>query len=426
MSEILEIINSISGDCDCGLHHKTAIKDIQIASGLVHNVGNILRKNNFPTNLLLVADKNTLKASDGIVESLKDFDVSFKIYDNLRVAKMEDVKEIENLISNQDIGVLSVGTGSINDPCRLATARCNKKLCVFATAPSMDGFASYSSPIVDNGFKLSYPAKSPEVIIGDTKILANAPQELKSAGFGDMMAKYIGLVDWKISHLLTGEVYCEKVSQLTRSAVDELLSMADKVTLNDEHTAGKIFEALLKTGIGMSFMQNSRPASGSEHIVAHLIECIELQDNIIPNLHGDDVGVCTLEMLKYYNKLAQLPSVTAQYEHVNWDEVYSFYGPMREDVEKMNHPDNIIDDVKPEKIQELWTEITETIKSVPTYNECKCAMEKAGCKITVKDINKDRKLFDDCVRYSPFMRRRLTLHRLNNMIKGLDCSKPVI
>lgn len=105
MSEILNVISSISGDCDCGLSHKTAIMDIQISSGLVHNVGNILRKNNFPAKLLLVADKNTLSASEGILDSLKDFDVSLKIYDNLRVAKMEHVNEIENLISNQDIGV---------------------------------------------------------------------------------------------------------------------------------------------------------------------------------------------------------------------------------------------------------------------------------------------------------------------------------
>lgn len=416
MSEILNIISSLSGDCACGLRHQTTILDIQVASGLVHNVGDILKKNHFPIKLLLVADKNTLKASEGIIESLENFDVTFKIYDNLRVATMEHVNEIENMISNKDIGVLSVGTGSINDPCRLAAARHNKKLCIFATAPSMDGFASYSSPIVANGFKLSYPAKSPEVIIGDTKILANAPKELKSAGFGDMIAKYIGLVDWKISHLLTGEVYCEKVAELTRNAVDELLSMADKVTLNDEYTAGKIFEALLKTGIGMSFMQNSRPASGAEHIIAHLMECIELLDDIIPNLHGDDVGVCTLEMLKYYNKLAKLPSVTTQYEHVNWDEVYDFYGPLQGDVKKMNHPDNIIDAVKPEKIQELWVEIVKAIKSIPSYSECKCAMEKAGCKITVKDIKKEQKLFDDCVKYSPFMRRRITLLRLNNMI----------
>ena len=73
----------------------------------------------------------------------------------------------------------------------------------------MDGFASYSSPLVENGFKASYPAKSPEVVIGDTKILANAPNELKSAGFGDMISKYVALIDWQVSTLITGELYCE-------------------------------------------------------------------------------------------------------------------------------------------------------------------------------------------------------------------------
>ena len=36
---------------------------------------------------------------------------------------------------------------------------------------------------LSDGFKSSYPAKSPEVIIGDTKILADSPLPLKSAGF---------------------------------------------------------------------------------------------------------------------------------------------------------------------------------------------------------------------------------------------------
>ena len=418
MSEIMQIIKSLSGECECGLVHETAIKDIQIGSGLVHSVGDILKKNNFPPNLLLVADKNTLKAADGILDSLDGFDVSFKIYDELRVAKMEHVEQLEDMIKDRDVAILSVGTGSINDPCRLAAARQNKLLCIFATAPSMDGFASYGAPIVADGFKSSFAAKSPEVIIGDTKILANAPSELKSAGFGDMIAKYVGLIDWKISHLLTGELYCERVAQLTRDAVDELMAMADKVTVSDEHTAGKIFEALLKTGVGMSFMQNSRPASGAEHIVSHLLECIELQDGITPNLHGDDVGVCTLTMLDYYNRLAEMPSITAKRECVDWEEVYAFYGPMQDDVKKINHPDNIIDAVTPEKLEAAWGEIRKIIKSVPSYDECRAAMEKAGCKITVDDIKKDHALFEKCVKYSPYMRKRLTLLRMKDMINA--------
>lgn len=416
MSAIMELINSLRGSCDCGLTHETSIRDIQIGSGLVHKVGEILKKNGFPKEILLVADRNTLKAAEGILESLEDFCVEQHIYDNLRVADMKHVQQLEALVQGRDIGILSIGTGSVNDPCRLAAARQDKMLCLFGTAPSMDGFASYSSPLVENGFKASYPAKSPEVVIGDTKILAQAPNALKSAGFGDMISKYVALIDWQVSTLLTGELYCEKVAGLTRLAVDELMEMADKVTENDEETAGKIMEALLKTGIGMSFTQNSRPASGAEHIISHVIECIELQDGIIPNYHGDDVGVCTLETLKYYNELAQKAQIETCKENVDWDAIYGFYGSMAEDVRKLNEPENIIDLVDPEVLRQKWPQIVDIIHSVPSYEECKAAMEKAGCKITIADIGKDEAFFRKCMYYSPFMRRRMTLLRIKHMI----------
>lgn len=417
MSEIMRIIDAFRAECDCGRPHTTAIEDIRIASGLVHQVGKILKDNGFSRTLLLVADRNTLQAADGIMESLQDFTVEYKVYEDLRVAEMEQVIEIEGRIAGRDISVLSVGTGSVNDPCRLAAVRQQKKLCIFATAPSMDGFASYSSPIVCNGFKSSYPAKSPEVIIGDTKILAAAPCALKSAGFGDMIAKYIALVDWQISSLLTGEYYCEKIAALTRQAVDELMELADKVTEEDEYTAGKIFEALLKTGIGMSFSRNSRPASGAEHMIAHLMECKELQEGIVPNFHGDDVGVCTLAMLQYYHAMAELPEIRARKESVDWEDVYRFYGAMSEDIRKLNEPENIIDEVSPEVLQEQWPKIREIIHSIPTYEQCREAMRKAGCRITLSDIGKTDEFFDICTEYSPYMRKRLTLRRMHKMIQ---------
>ena len=417
MSDVLSLINSLSGDCPCGVHHATAIRDVTVESGAVHRVGEILRRNDFPVDILLVADRATLAAADGIVDSLHGFNVEYKIYDTIRVAEMSHVRELQELVRGRDLGVLSVGTGSVNDPCRLACAREDKPLCIFATAPSMDGFASYSSPIVDGGFKASYPAKSPEVIIGDTKILANAPAELKSAGFGDMIAKYVGLIDWQVSHLLTGEVFCERVARLTRDAVDTLVTMADRVTAVDEETAGAIFESLLKTGIAMSFMQNSRPASGAEHIVAHLIECIELREGIIPNYHGDDVGVCTLAVLESYGRLARRESIRAHREAVDFDEVLEFYGNMRDEVYKMNFPENVTDSVTPEALEASWDDIRRIIFSVPSFEECLDAMRRAGCKLTVADIGKSQSLFDSCIKYSPFMRRRLTLLRLYGMIE---------
>ena len=81
---ILDIINEFKKDCPCGRKHETAIKDVRIASGIVGEVGSILSENGFSHKLLLVADKNPLKASEGIEESLKDFEIEYKIYDDIR------------------------------------------------------------------------------------------------------------------------------------------------------------------------------------------------------------------------------------------------------------------------------------------------------------------------------------------------------
>ena len=62
MSEILKIIDSFREECKCGRKHTTAIRDIRIASGLVSQVGYILKENRFPKNLLFVADKKYIES----------------------------------------------------------------------------------------------------------------------------------------------------------------------------------------------------------------------------------------------------------------------------------------------------------------------------------------------------------------------------
>ena len=402
-------------DCGCGMDHRCGIHDIRIGSGLVTQVGEILRENGFPRRLLLIGDRDTLAAAAGLEESLTGFEVTRHCYDTLRVATMDDVRLVEDYLDRVD-AVVAVGAGSIHDPSRLACARRNKPLCLFATAPSMDGFASYNAPIVDGGFKTTHAAKCPEVIIADTKILAAAPKALKSAGFGDMISKYIALIDWQVSHLVTGETYCPRVAELTRTAVDRLMTMADRVTLEDEETAAAVLESLLMTGIAMSFTRTSRPGSGTEHILAHYWECIELLEGKIPNFHGEDVGVATLLTLREYEALAGRETVTAHPEVNDWDAVYRAYGPLAGDVRKLNTPDTITDGIEPRVIEEKWPEIRAIVRSVPDYDACYRAMKAAGCKTTIAEIGKDPAFVAESLLYHPYMRRRLSLRRLARMV----------
>ncbi|MBQ1264876.1 MAG: iron-containing alcohol dehydrogenase, partial [Oscillospiraceae bacterium] len=239
-------------------------------------------------------------------------------------------------------------------------------------------------------------------------------------------SKYIALIDWQVSHLLTGEYYCERVAALTRKAADDIFAMAEHVTENDEQTAAIIFESLLLTGIAMSFTKNSRPGSGTEHILAHFWECIELLDGKIPNYHGEDVGVATLMMLRYYEELAKLESITAHKDEPDWGAVYAAYGALADDVRKINLPDNITDAIDPKRLEDCWEQIVQIIKSVPSYDACRTAMEKAGCKLTTEQIGKSRELVETSFAMHTFMRRRLSLYRASRMIDGLQCSNFVL
>ncbi len=412
----LEKLKKEYENCPCGRVHEFTTKVIKCESGLVKRVGKELREAGFPRKILFMADENTLSASSGILESLDGFDIKEKIYDDLRVADMRNVQDIEKILQEVD-GVVACGTGSLHDTARLACARQNKELCLFATAPSMDGFASNGAPTTDGNFKTTILAKCPEVILADNEILARSPAELKSAGFGDMIGKYVGLIDWEVSTLLTGEYWCDKVAGLTRQATDEIFALCDRVTLEDEETAGEIFEALLKTGIGMSFTKTSRPASGTEHILSHFWECKKLLDGEISDFHGKKVGVATLLIMEEYERLAGIKSVHAHPEKVDWEEVKEAYGELYPEVEKLNFPVNIIDSVKCEDIDRNWDKIRQIILNVPSLSEMKDAMRRAGCALTNKDIAVSDELKEQGLEYHPYMRARLSLYRLRGMIK---------
>lgn len=408
-------------NCPCGQTHECDIKDVAVGSGLLLHTADILKRNNFPTDILVVADNNTLKAADGILDILKDggFNIKTKIFDDLRVADYDEAERIAALADDAD-GILSVGTGSLNDICRRAAFVADKEFAIFATAPSMDGFASVTSPLTANNFKISYPAKQPSVIIGDTAILAKAPAELKSAGFGDMIAKYTALTDWKIAKLTVGEAMCENVAAVTREGLMRAVSLADKVTGEDEEAAEAIFEGLILTGLAMKLGDTTRAASGAEHVVSHFWECKKLEKGLLSDFHGKKCGVATLMCIRLYKELAKIESPVFVADQTDWDKVYAVYGEnFRSEVEKYNTP-TVTDETSPEILAQNWQEIRRIInEELPTVEELTALMKAAGCATTAEEIGVSDDLAVLGLQYHPYMRHRMMLTRLVPMFDGL-------
>lgn len=419
--ELKNILRSLS-DCPCGRKHTIFTKTVQIESGLTARCGQVLKGVGFPGKILLVSDENEMRASNGILESLfsAGFSVKKLIYPDMRLATIEGVREVEALLSDVD-GLLSVGTGSVNDICRVAAFRAKKEFAIFATAPSMDGFASDTAPIIENNFKTSLFAEQPSIILADTRVLAASPAELKTAGFGDMIAKYIGIFDWKLSHLLTGEYYCPAVAEITMQGVRKVMALADRVTANDEEAAGSIMQGLVLSGIGMKLAGCSRPASGAEHVLSHYWECYKVARGIWPEFHGKKVGVASVLINRIYHHIAErVTEVDPIPDPTDFEEVKKAFDPSQwEELMKLNNP-TVTATVDPARLKAIWPEVRRMIaEMLPSDSEMLSLMRRAGAATEPADVHVSPELMEKGLRYHAYMRHRILLTRLLPML-GLD------
>ncbi len=403
-------------NCPCGRIHTVNIKAVEIGSGMLARTAEILRDADFPRRILAVADKNTLAASGNIIEILEKggFSVKLKLYDDLRDPTVERVGEICDLCADVE-GILSIGTGTLNDICRRAALLADREFAIFATAPSMDGFASGTAPIIENGFKYTMPARQPSVIIADTAILAAAPAHLKAAGFGDIIGKFTALVDWRVANLTVGEYYCENIANLVREALRRICSMAHRVSADDAETAGIIMEILVFTGLAMKLAEASRPASGAEHMISHMIGMRKLSEGRHADFHGKKVGVATVTLCDLYHK-ATATTPNFRPDRPDWERVYSAFGEsIKENIIRENSPP-ITDRLDPADIASKWDEIGRIVREeLPTQAELLNIMKAAGAATTYAEIDTDASLACDCITYHPYMRDKIVLSRILRM-----------
>ena len=419
--DLKKILHSLE-NCPCGKKHTFVTEIVEIESGLTARMGKILADANFPKKVLLVSDQNAMTAAAGTAESIEaaGFEVKKLVYQNMTYARIEQVREVTALCADVD-GIIAVGTGSINDICRVVSFQEKKQFCIIATAPSMDGFASDTAPIVENNFKNSYFVEQPRIILADTKVLAKSPLELKAAGFGDMVAKYIGIADWQIANLLIDEYYCPAVADITMQGVKKVVDLADKVNSEDEVAAGNIMEGLILSGLGMKLAKSSRPASGAEHVVSHYWECYKLARNIWPEFHGKKVGVASVLINRIYRNIAdRVEDVNPTADNPDWDLIRAqFDETQHADLMKVNTP-SIMDKVDPARLKAIWPEIRRIIREVlPTDEEMMRMMSAAGAPTEPADVHVDEELLVKGLRYHSYMRYRILLTRLLPML-GLD------
>ena len=306
-----ELVRPEGHACSCGRRHVCALKYLNIGRGIVSEVPKMIAAMGKKKPFVVCDDNTWAVAGRRVDEILTAANVDHVVYvvplekpESARIAPAE--WETGSIIMHFDPSCdmfLAVGSGVINDLCKVAAYATGRPTAVVGTAPSMDGYASNSSSMELNHVKVSLYNRGPEGILLDSEILAQAPMRMLWAGLGDMVAKYIAICEWRISSLVTGEYYCEDVAELMRAALRKLMAVSDRITSRDPDAIAAIAEGLVLAGIGMAYAQVSRPASGLEHYFSHMWEMMALERGVPYDLHGIQVGVGTLLSMKIYRKL---------------------------------------------------------------------------------------------------------------------------
>ena len=211
----MDINNLLKGiECDCGKYHTCDIDYVYIERGAINRLSEICNNYN---NILIVADENTFAAAgDKTILAIEGKSIEKVIFSGkeILVPNESAIKTVTEKLDDAEI-IVGIGSGVIQDLCKYVSFFHNTPYVIVATAPSMDGYASNGAAMITDGMKVTYSAGLPIAIIGDVDVLKNAPIDMIKAGYGDVIGKFSALNDWKLSHLINNEYFCDYIYNLT-------------------------------------------------------------------------------------------------------------------------------------------------------------------------------------------------------------------
>ncbi len=328
-----ELLREGGHKCSCGTVHTTTLKYLRVGSGVINLIPEALGTFGFKKPFV-VCDPNTFGAAgDKVVQILKASKIEHTLF-IFPIEKGVHLEPDEFTVGSAAMAfdpscdvILAVGSGVVNDTCKVLSHIAKIPSMVVGTAPSMDGYASNSSSMVQNGLKVSLYNDCPIAIIADLDIMKDAPMRMLMAGLGDVLAKCVAIADWRIANIVVGEAYCESLANLMRYCVQKCLDNAEGLIRREPEAVKSVVEGLVLSGVAMSFAGSSRPASGLEHYFSHMWEMVTLQRHAETELHGIQVGVGTCLCLPLYQHLLSVKpdkefslSQRAAFSQEQWEE----------------------------------------------------------------------------------------------------------
>jgi len=277
------------------LYTKTLINE----SNCLGEIITLLHENNTERLAIgLIYDRNTYRVAAAQVEHiLSTAGIAFTsiLLEPTELSIISAVYDLAHDLSaklrSQHLFPIAIGGGTINDLVKCAADEAGTVYICIPTAPSMDGYCSSGAALIKNGIKVTVPCPPPVAVLADSEILRLAPYPMSASGYGDLYSKRTAGMDWLLADRLGIESIHAGAWNLVHTDLDSWLADPKRLQTGDRDAYDQLFSGLCFCGFAMQLYQDSRPASGAEHMISHIWEMEHLSIDGLPVSHGFKVGV---------------------------------------------------------------------------------------------------------------------------------------
>ncbi len=232
---------------------------------------------------------------------------------------------LADLVAEADV-LVAAGSGVVNDLTKwLAFARARPYIVV-ATAASMNGYTAANVAPTIKGVKMLVRARAPLALFAVPAIILQAPFAMTAAGLGDVIAKPISAADWRLNSMVVGEHFCPLCAGIINDLEPHYLEHPERIRACDHTAVMALFEALLYSGLAMTLIGSSAPASGGEHLFSHTLDMMSAVDGVPHDLHGRQVGVGTIIAARIYERIMAIATPRVHAPPADIDA--QFWGPL--------------------------------------------------------------------------------------------------
>jgi glycerol-1-phosphate dehydrogenase [NAD(P)+] len=299
------------GSCSCGRNHAIGAKDVLVGQGVLESSAALLG-GTVPSGRCawVLSDERTEEAAG---REWKRHARGIRLVSKILPGEPKPVPTIElvrdlaaEVRSAGPALVVGVGSGVIADLAKHVSHETGLPNWAVVTAASVDAYSSATAAIRVEGYHRTLPTTVSRHIACDLDVISEAPREMFFDGLGDLLAKIVSHLDWKLARLMTDEHYCPVISEASLGSARQALAAARALATNPFSAVRTLTDAVLTSGFCMQALGGSRSAASAEHTIAHFWEMAGTVGNPRWNLHGVLVGAASRIVLHAYRRLFEI------------------------------------------------------------------------------------------------------------------------